>query len=566
MQALPFDLIPPSPSTDTTVSSRSFLARSDSSKSFGDHLQRASGPRSNSTTRDARPDPNQDNDRRATADNTKQQAAKLTDSDTTDDRSVDVSDEYMASSTDTEKDDPTKDKATDPQTPCPTPAATDEKAAQSGSGGAAVAGNVKSETETGVEEKIESEPVLDLVDKAARKPATAAKTALGNASKNKESNAEIAQKVVTAVAKDAVTQCEAEATIEENTATLAASDVETVATSSPGNEAVDPSTKPAVTEIKETSGHAVSSKVGGDENKSIQTESKSGGRDNVVISESDESSFNDGDSQNSARTSDKRGAKIRVTTDDAQPVQQFSAEHKPAEIARQAASIAPVTSAPKPVSPDTTRPQQADRTTGVTSGINSAAPAAANINKPQSSPPSSLINSLNDSQSPTSLGQKPAARPEAVSKFNEVDRVRFVQRVARAVQTAGDRGGEVRMRISPPQLGSLKLEVVVRGGVMSARVEAETSAARALLIDNLPALRERLAEQNIKIDQFDVDLSGGSSGSLPDRTAGNPNLHSQREAAMLRSNRTNEPVIGDTAKPVAPQTRVFRDGSLNVIV
>ena len=54
---------------------------------------------------------------------------------------------------------------------------------------------------------------------------------------------------------------------------------------------------------------------------------------------------------------------------------------------------------------------------------------------------------------------------------------------------------------------------------MTAKVEAETATARNLLLDNLPALRERLAEQNIKIEQFDVSLSDRSSGGTPEQTA-----------------------------------------------
>ena len=41
---------------------------------------------------------------------------------------------------------------------------------------------------------------------------------------------------------------------------------------------------------------------------------------------------------------------------------------------------------------------------------------------------------------------------------------------------------------------------------MSAQVEAETAAARSVLLDNLPVLRERLAEQEIRIEKFDVDV------------------------------------------------------------
>lgn len=92
----------------------------------------------------------------------------------------------------------------------------------------------------------------------------------------------------------------------------------------------------------------------------------------------------------------------------------------------------------------------------------------------------------------------------------EVQRVRLVQRVARAFQTLGDSGGEVRLRLSPPSLGSIRLEVTLQAGVMSARIETETASAKALIVDNLPALRERLATHDIKVAQFDVELAADS--------------------------------------------------------
>ncbi len=102
-----------------------------------------------------------------------------------------------------------------------------------------------------------------------------------------------------------------------------------------------------------------------------------------------------------------------------------------------------------------------------------------------------------------------------------VDRVRFVQRVARAFQSVGSSGGSVRLRLSPPELGSVRLEVSVKNGVLTAHAQTETAQARDALIDNLPALRERLAEQNIQVDQFDVDLFDSSGGGTSSQSQGN---------------------------------------------
>jgi flagellar hook-length control protein FliK len=100
-----------------------------------------------------------------------------------------------------------------------------------------------------------------------------------------------------------------------------------------------------------------------------------------------------------------------------------------------------------------------------------------------------------------------------------IDAQRILTRVARAFVLAQDGGGgELRLRLSPAELGSLRLEIRVQEGVLTARVETETPAARSVLIENLPALRERLAEQGVRIERFDVDLMQHSPGGTPDHS------------------------------------------------
>ena len=97
-----------------------------------------------------------------------------------------------------------------------------------------------------------------------------------------------------------------------------------------------------------------------------------------------------------------------------------------------------------------------------------------------------------------------------------IDSTRLLSRVARAFAAAQQRDGEIQLRLSPPELGSLKLTVQMHEGGLAARLETETTAATALL-DNLPALRERLAEQGLRIERFDVDLMQRQTGGMSDR-------------------------------------------------
>jgi flagellar hook-length control protein FliK len=139
-----------------------------------------------------------------------------------------------------------------------------------------------------------------------------------------------------------------------------------------------------------------------------------------------------------------------------------------------------------------------------------------------------------------------------------------VQRVARAFQAADDEGGQIRLRLSPPELGAMKLEITVHGGAMTAHVETETSAARNMLLDNLPALRQRLADQNIKITQFDVDLKDQSGGGM----ASGSGFTDPRNQLPTYAPRTNTPTATDPiAISSSPATTLLGgSGQLNVVV
>ena len=84
--------------------------------------------------------------------------------------------------------------------------------------------------------------------------------------------------------------------------------------------------------------------------------------------------------------------------------------------------------------------------------------------------------------------------------------------------TAADRDGEVTLRLSPPELG-----VAAAGSPRpataswSAHLQTETPRLQAAILENLPALRERLADQGVRIERFDVDLMQRATGGTPDQ-------------------------------------------------
>jgi flagellar hook-length control protein FliK len=213
--------------------------------------------------------------------------------------------------------------------------------------------------------------------------------------------------------------------------------------------------------------------------------------------------------------------------------------------AAKAESAAAVSLTADLVVPRTDQPTIADR----------LPPATAGVNLPPAPSPAPVL--------PPELATPHDRRNQADGQVASADNVRLLTRVARAFHSAQD-GGEVRIRLSPPELGALRMEVRVLEGALVARLETETAAARTAIIENLPALRERLAEQGVRIERFDVDLMQRHAGGSPDRpTDRQPPEHLPPPPA-LRPRR-----MPQVAEGVVARHAIAADagaGRLNVIV
>jgi len=204
----------------------------------------------------------------------------------------------------------------------------------------------------------------------------------------------------------------------------------------------------------------------------------------------------------------------------------------------------------------------------------SAAPAATTAETPQiptvsptthetPSPP----NHLRSPQIPHSFAnhlETVAAERKSADSLNTVDRTRFVQRVARAFQRAGETEGEIRLRLSPPELGAVKLEVSLRDGAMIARMETETATARNLLMENLPQLKERLAEQNVRIETFEVEVRDQSNHSSADDAREQLQQQNEIQRNRLRGERATTPVVAQPIVRTLPAAR--QSSQLNVVI
>ncbi|PHR90650.1 MAG: hypothetical protein COA78_34745 [Blastopirellula sp.] len=198
-----------------------------------------------------------------------------------------------------------------------------------------------------------------------------------------------------------------------------------------------------------------------------------------------------------------------------------------------------------------------------------AQPVAANTPATKSNPSQltqAISATLENRSIQRGLLQKGIAAPSA--RPMDARQVRLIQRVAKAFQVAQVREGPIRLRLSPPELGALRIEINVKDGVMTARIETETTAARQILMENLPQLRDRLNEMNITIDTFEVeqmeqestDQSQGETQAQEEGQGSQQRSHRQQDSAAMEEVVELEESESDTIM----DSPVDSNGSINV--
>jgi len=111
------------------------------------------------------------------------------------------------------------------------------------------------------------------------------------------------------------------------------------------------------------------------------------------------------------------------------------------------------------------------------------------------------------SRSASETQRSGAVQPGDSTDLTQQEKIRLIQRVTRSFNRLGVDGGQVNLRLHPPQLGSLNVQVRLEGRTMTAKLTTETGAARDAILESLPILKSRLAEQGFEISQFQVEVA-----------------------------------------------------------
>lgn len=97
----------------------------------------------------------------------------------------------------------------------------------------------------------------------------------------------------------------------------------------------------------------------------------------------------------------------------------------------------------------------------------------------------------------------------------------LVDQVGRQLSRALLKGDRViRLRLKPPELGAVKIEMDLKDNVLKLVMIAENSTVKELLLSNIHELRNVLAEQGVKIEGLDVQVGHDFNHSLADSKEG----------------------------------------------
>jgi hypothetical protein len=110
------------------------------------------------------------------------------------------------------------------------------------------------------------------------------------------------------------------------------------------------------------------------------------------------------------------------------------------------------------------------------------------------------------------VGKSPveSVTSSAVQSGREVSAKVINQIVQSAKTHIFDGGAGMTLRLDPPHLGTVHMNVVSTGGTVTAVLQTTSEAAKQMLDADVASLREALANSGINIDSINVSVGGGS--------------------------------------------------------
>ncbi len=83
----------------------------------------------------------------------------------------------------------------------------------------------------------------------------------------------------------------------------------------------------------------------------------------------------------------------------------------------------------------------------------------------------------------------------------------MVDRVASALNNGFSTGGDLRVRVEPPALGKVQIQVLADAGSISAKIEVQTPAAQKTLLDNISMLHDAIGQTGATVGHIEIEVA-----------------------------------------------------------
>jgi flagellar hook-length control protein FliK len=108
-------------------------------------------------------------------------------------------------------------------------------------------------------------------------------------------------------------------------------------------------------------------------------------------------------------------------------------------------------------------------------------------------------------RSPTKAGASPAVKANAARAAQNTTADANIERIVRVVRShMSARHSHTVLRLDPPELGSLRLQMDLRGVALTLRIDTTTELAHRLLSDDVDKLRHGLESSGIQLERVEV--------------------------------------------------------------